>query len=185
MWVISVWVDSVRMIVVVVVVIPVIMMMVMIMRRLKSANARAERLTQCAIRDIRAGGGCTLPFDVMVVRFLHGADFGLKAQHLRAVFTQYAGRRRRIGKCRMFFAHIRWDRDLFTAIHRQHLGPVRTGSTVGWRVLTSLLNNPLSKGFQHLRMVAQIPCLDELNIRVLSRDLIRKPINTVDQNAGK
>ena len=52
MWVIGVRIDRVRMIVAVVMVIPVINMMVVIMRRLKSAHARAERITQCAIRDI-------------------------------------------------------------------------------------------------------------------------------------
>jgi hypothetical protein len=52
MWVIGVRIDRVRMIVAVVMVIPVIIMMVVIMRRLKSAHARAERITQCAIRDI-------------------------------------------------------------------------------------------------------------------------------------
>ena len=85
----------------------------------------------------------------------------------------------------MLFAHIRWDRDLFATVHCQHLGPVRTGATVGRRVLTRLLNNPLSKGFQHLGMITQIACFDELNVTVLSRDLIGEPINTVDQNAGK
>jgi len=54
MWVIGVRIDRVRMIVavVMVMVIPVIIMIVVIMRRLKSAHARAERITQCAIRDI-------------------------------------------------------------------------------------------------------------------------------------
>ena len=52
MWVIGVRIDRVRMIVAVVMVIPVIIMMVVNMRRLKSAHARAERITQCAIRDI-------------------------------------------------------------------------------------------------------------------------------------
>ena len=52
MWVIGVRIYRVRMIVAVVMVIPVIIMMVVIMLRLKSAHARAERITQCAIRDI-------------------------------------------------------------------------------------------------------------------------------------
>ena len=52
MWVIGVRIDRVRMIVAVVMVILVIIMMVVIMRRLKSAHARAERITQCAICDI-------------------------------------------------------------------------------------------------------------------------------------
>ena len=184
MWVIGVRIDRMRVIVVMVVAIPVIMVMV-IMRRLKPANARAKRIAQCTVSDVRTLCRCALPFNVVVVRFLHSTNFGLKAQYLGAVFAQHACRRRCVGKCRVLFTHIRRNSDLFTAVHRQHLGPVRTGATVGWRVLTSLLNNPLSKGFQHLGMITQIACFDELNVTVLSRDLIGEPINTVDQNAGK
>lgn len=150
---------------------------------LKSAHTRAERIAERTICDIRAGSRRALPFYVVVVRFLDGANFAFKSQHLGPVFAQHASWRWCIGKRRVLFAHICGDSDLLAAFHRQYLGPVGAGATVWRRVLTRLLNNPFSKGLQHLGVVTQVARFDELNVRIFGRNLIGETVNAVDQDA--
>ena len=46
-----------------------------------------------------------------------------------------------------------------------------------------MLFDTLCKGFEHLWVIIQIACFDELDVGVFSRDLIGKAVNAVDQNA--
>ena len=65
----------------------VVMMMVVVILGHEAAHAGAERIAVGAIRDVGTGGRGALPFDVVVVGFLDGADFGFKTHHGGAVFT--------------------------------------------------------------------------------------------------
>ena len=63
------------------------------------AEARAETVAERAVGDIRARGRGALPFDMVVVAFLHGADLGLETQDLHPVLAHRAVGRRH-------FAHL-------------------------------------------------------------------------------
>src|SRR6056297_3360773 len=69
------------------------MMMVMVPLCLQSAQARAERIAQAAIRHVRARRAGALAFDMVMVAFLHGAHLGFEAQDGGAIFAHHAGRR--------------------------------------------------------------------------------------------
>lgn len=83
-----------------VVVIMVVVIVVMVLRD-QAAHAGAERIAQRAIGHVRPRRAGALAFDMVVVAFLHGADLGFKAQHLRAVFAQNASCGRHRAKGRM------------------------------------------------------------------------------------
>ena len=102
MRVFSMWVRRVLVVVIMVVmVVTVVVIMVVLVLRREPAHAGAECVAQRAISNVRAGCVCALAFDVVVVAFLYGPYFTFKAQHLRTVFAQNAGRRRDGAKSRM------------------------------------------------------------------------------------
>ena len=137
---------------VMVMVMPMVMVMVMVMSvpvimgmtGIKPAGTCAEMVTQVTILDIAAGGRNTLPLNMMVMAFLRQADFILKTQHLRAIFTHGA-------------VHVVAAIQDFT-------------HTIG-------------KGGNHLRVIIQIPCLDDFDIGMCRCHLVGKPVDAVDQNA--
>lgn len=81
----------------IIVVMPMIMrvtvMVVMSMPSVQAASARAERVAQAAIGHIGSGSGGALSLDMVVMRFLNGADLCFEAQDLDPVLAQHAGRR--------------------------------------------------------------------------------------------
>ena len=102
-------INSVHMIVVVMVMMPmvviVVMMMVvimivvvMIMIHIQTAHARAEMIAFGTIRHVGPWGICTLPFNMMVVAFLHRTNLGFKAQNLRAILAHHTCWWRHIAK---------------------------------------------------------------------------------------
>ena len=123
--------------------------------------------------------------------FLDRANFALKPQHGCAVFAQDACRRWNICKggmitpffCRQRLALFRSDFLIVLTLNLQDLSTILAGAAVGRWVLAHLFRDALRKGFQNFRVIAQIPCFDEINVCVFGSHLIGKAINTVDQNA--
>ena len=66
------------------------MVVVVMATHLQSAFPGTERIAQFAIGDVRARGGRALPLNMVVMAFLHHANFSLKPQHLFAVFAERA-----------------------------------------------------------------------------------------------
>jgi hypothetical protein len=87
--------------VIMVVVIMVVVVEIVTIQRLQPAHASAERIAKLAICYVRTRRIRTLAFNVVVVAFLHSADFGLKAEYLGAVFAQNTCRWRDRTKGRM------------------------------------------------------------------------------------
>lgn len=175
---------GVRRVMVVVVIMTVVMVMAVIrvFHRLEAAQACAEGIAECAIGDIGPRSRGTLPFDVVVVTFLDRADFALKTQHLRPVFAQHAGGWGRVGKSRMI-ALFGFNVDVIAVVHRQHLFAVAAKAAIRGRVFARLFDNAFGEGFEDFWVIAKVACFDELDIGVLCRDLIRKAIDAVDQDA--
>ena len=67
----------------------IVVVMVMV-PHLQPAFARAERIAQFAISDIRSGCGGALPLHMVVMTFLYHANFAFEPQHLLAVFAEGA-----------------------------------------------------------------------------------------------
>ena len=91
----------VPMVMIVIMVVIIVMVMVMVMMTvvvmgvsLQTAEACTEGIAQRTVRNVGTRCACPLALDVVMVAFLHGTHFGLKADHFGAVFAQYAGRRR-------------------------------------------------------------------------------------------
>ena len=156
------------MMIMIVAMVVIVMMVIVIMRMrdFQSTYPCAERIAQVAIRDIRPRRRSALPFNMMVMALLNCTNLMLKAQDLRAVFAKHTSRRRRVGERRVADPILGCDRNLFAALHRQHLGAIRAGAAV-WRwVLAGLLNDPLCECLKHLRMIAQISRLHERDPRI-------------------
>ena len=177
-------------------IVPVIMtviMMMVVMIGLQAAQAGAERITQGAIGNVRAGCGRALALDVVMVAFLYGADLGFKAQNLRAVFAQNTGWRRHVTKGRVACALFSGERGALlggdfgngSVLDGEHLCAILAGAAIWWGDSIGLLANALGKGFEHFRVVAQVTCLDELHVGVFGGDLIGESVDAVDQDAGE
>ena len=80
--------------VVIIVMVMVVMTVVVMGVSLQTAQACTEGIAQRTVRNVGTRCACPLALDVVMVAFLHGTHFGLKADHFGAVFAQYAGRRR-------------------------------------------------------------------------------------------
>ena len=118
---------------------------------------------------------------MVVVAFLHRADFALEPQNGRAVFAHDTGRRRRVGKGRVARTGGSGDRDR-RPLTRKDLGAIGTCAAVGRWIETGLFGDAFGKGGQNLRVVAQITRLDELQVRVGRGDAIGEAIDAVDQD---
>lgn len=81
-------------------------MVVVVPIALKPTKTRAERIAQCAICDVGTRRRGALTLNMVVVTFLNRADFGLKAEHLRAIFAQDACGRRNSPERRVPFASL-------------------------------------------------------------------------------
>lgn len=90
--------------IIVMLVVPMVMIVIMVMVMmvmtvvvmgvsLQTAQACTEGIAQRTVRNVGTRCACPLALDVVVVAFLHGTHFGLKADHFGAIFAQYAGRR--------------------------------------------------------------------------------------------
>ena len=178
------------MIVIVMMVMPVAMVIIMMMvvviviQHDQPAHARAEGIAMGTICHVRAGRIRTLPLDMVVVAFLHRSDFALEPEDLSAVFAQDARRGRNCPESRM---RPILDADLmaFTIFERQHLTAITANPAVGRRRRAYLLHDPFGERLEHLRMVAQIACLDELFVGMFGGDLVGEPVDPVDQDARK
>ena len=71
----------------------VVMTVVVIGVSLQTAQACTEGIAQRTVRNVGTRCACPLALDVVMVAFLHGTHFGLKADHFGAVLAQYASRR--------------------------------------------------------------------------------------------
>lgn len=169
-------------VVMVVIVAVVVMVMVMVICRLKTAHARAEGITERTIGHIGPWRIGTLPFDMVMMAFLHGTHFAFKPQHGCAIFAQHAGRRRDRTKGRMG-AICCADMVVLALLKRQNLTAIAANTAIGRWCVADLFHDPFGKCFQHLGVIAQIAGLDELDIRVFSRNLIGKTVNPVNQDA--
>lgn len=90
----------VPMVMIVIMVVIIVMVMVMVMMTvvvmgvsLQTAEACTEGIAQRTVRNVGTRCACPLALDVVMVAFLHGTHFGLKADHFGAVLAQYASRR--------------------------------------------------------------------------------------------
>ena len=72
----------------------VVMTVVVIGVSLQTAQACTEGIAQRTVRNVGTRCARPLAFHMVMVAFLHGTHFGLKADHFGSVFAQYAGRRR-------------------------------------------------------------------------------------------
>ncbi len=168
------------MVVMVVMVMPVVV--VVMICRLQSAHAGTERVTEPTVSHVGARRICPLPFDMVVVAFLYGAHLTFETQNGGAVFAQHAGRGwygTKGGMC----AVLGTDVMMCAFFKRENLTAVATNAAVGWRRVADLFHDPFGKGLKHFGMITQIARLDELNIRVLSSNLVGKAIDPVNQNA--
>ena len=75
----------VAMVVMMVVIVAVVV--VMVICRLEAAHARAEGFTERAVGDVGPWRIGALPFDMVMMAFLHGTHFVLKPQHRCAIFA--------------------------------------------------------------------------------------------------
>lgn len=158
-------IDRVGVIVIIVVMMPVVMALALTMTvrqpvgmrmgvlRLQPAQASAEGIAKAAIRHIRAGRIRPLPFDVMVMAFLHSADLALEAQNLGSVFAHDAQRWGRGGKGRVL-AVGRTNFAGFAVSQCQNLITVSTDAAVGRRRGPGLFCDPFCKSFEHLAVIA-------------------------------
>ena len=121
---------------------------------------------------------------MVVVAFLHCADFAFEPKHFGPVFAHDAQRRRRCGKGRVL-AVSGTDFALLSPCKGQHLIAVGTDAAVGRRHSPRLFGDPFGEGFQHFGMIAQIAGFDELDAGMLCRNLVGEAIDAVDQNARK
>lgn len=186
----------VPMVMIVIMVVMMIMVMVMVVMAvvvmsvtLQTAQTGTEGIAQRTVRNVRPRRARPLAFDVVMMTFLHGTHFGLKADHFGAIFAQYASRRRDFAvgrvaarlKCR---ATLFW-RNLvrFAVLNRQNLRTERADTAVRNRNTARLFFDTFCKGFENLWVIIQIARFDELDICVFSGNLIGKAVNTVDQNA--
>ena len=84
------------------VIMPVVVWQVMLMgmgvtvRSVEPAHAGAEIVAERAIGHVGTGRVRALPLDMVMMTFLHRADLGFEAQHLRAVLAHAAGGRDRL-----------------------------------------------------------------------------------------
>lgn len=176
-----------------IVVVAVIMMVVVVIMTLgfKAAKAGTEAVAKRTILDVGAGRRRTLPFNVVVVAFLHRAHFRLESQHLRAVFAHDAGGRRCGVEGRVSGAFFDGDGgalgggDLYHlfAFDRQDLRAVLAGCAIGGRHLACLFGDAVGKGGKDAVMIAQVARFGELHLGMRGGDLIGETIDTVDQNA--
>ena len=119
---------------------------------------------------------------MVVMAFLNGTHFAFKANNCRAILAQHAGGRWHLTKGGVLTL-FRCNVAMFTIIKGKDLFAVAADPTIGRGGIAGLFGNPFGKGLKHLGVIAQITCLDECNVRMLSRDLIRETVNPVDQDA--
>jgi len=120
----------------------------------------------------------------VVVSVLHrkATSPGAKRVTVNAVFDVGPRRARALSLDVVVVAFLRRADFRFKS---QNLRAVLTHRTIHQVLATKDLCHSLSEGRNHLRMIVQIPCFDELNVRVLRRDFVGKTIDSINQNSGK
>ena len=76
-----------RVVMMVMIVFMMVVVVIMMVLRNQTAHAGAECITQRTVSHIRPRCIGTLPFDVVMVAFLHGTDLALKSQNLHTVLA--------------------------------------------------------------------------------------------------
>lgn len=123
----------------------VMMVMMMILRHDQTAHTSAEGIAERTIRYVGARRRSALPFYMVVMALLHGANFRLKPQHLRAVLAHHASGRRHGAKSRMR-AILGFDVMVMPVVKGQNLLTVAAVTTVGRRHCAELLAHAFRKG---------------------------------------
>ena len=82
----------------------------------------------------------------------------------------------------MMVAFLRQADFIFKA---EHLRAIFTHRAVHVVAASENFTHAIGKGGDHLIMIIEVACLDELDIGVAGGDFISEAVNTVDENAGK
>ena len=171
----------VPMTVVMIVMMVIIMVVMVVVAHVQTAHTRAELIAHLTVFDIGTGRIGTLPFDVVVVAFLHRTDLALEPKDLCPVFTEHAGRRRHRTKGRM--ATLFDTNVVRVAVFQcQNLATITADTAVRRRGITVLFHDPFGKGLKHFGVIPQVACFDELDTGMFFSNLIGEPVDTVDQN---
>lgn len=137
-----------RMMVVMVMIVIMVVMMIVIMAVLRhqTAHTGAKRGAKRAIGHVGPWRAGALTFDMVVVAFLDRANLALKAQDLRAVFTQNAGGGRHRAKGGVA-AISSADHMGLPARDSQNLRAIAADAAIGRRGGAVLFHDPFGKGF--------------------------------------
>ena len=120
----------------------------------------------------------------MIMRVLHRETARTSAESI-AVDAIFDIRPRRARALTLNMMMVTLLRRANLCLKPQHLRAIFAQCTIHQVLTAKDLCHPLGKGRDDLRMVVEISGFDELNVRVLSGNLVRKTIDAVDQDTGE
>ena len=119
---------------------------------------------------------------VVVITCHQPAQTGAKGVTQCAIFNI---RTRRIGALSLDMVMMAFLNGAYFCLKTQHLCAVFTHRAIGRRHFADLFGDPLRKGLQHRWVIAQISCLNKVDVGVCGGHLIGKAIDPVNKDARK